>query len=47
MQDFIDEKMEEVKLMADFDIEAERRLLELSVYDFYFHVFVKSENKRG
>lgn len=42
MQDYIDERLEEVKILANFDVEKEQSFYEMSVYQFYFHVWVKS-----
>lgn len=47
MQDFIDTRMEEVKILSNFDIERESSFYEGSVYDFYFHLLVKSNHKDG
>jgi hypothetical protein len=44
MQDYLDNRYEEVKILSNFDIEKERSFYEMSVYDFYFHVWVKSNN---
>jgi len=43
MQEFLDSRLEEVKIMANFDIEKEKTFYEMSVYDFYFHVWVKGK----
>lgn len=45
MQDFLDTRVEEVKILSNFDIERERSFYEMSVYDFYFHVWVKSNQQ--
>lgn len=45
MQDFLDNRYEEVKILANFDIEKEKAFYEMSVYDFYFHLWVKSNNR--
>jgi len=45
MQDFLDSRYEEVKILANFDIEKEKAFYEMSVYDFYFHLWVKSNNR--
>ncbi len=45
MQDFLDSRLEEVKILSNFDIERERSFYEMSVYDFYFHVWVKSNQQ--
>jgi hypothetical protein len=45
MQDFIDQKYEEIKILANFDLTLESEYLKMSVYDFYFHVWVKSNQK--
>ena len=42
MQDYIDGRIKEVKLLCKFDIEKERSFYEMSVYDFYFHLSVKA-----
>ena len=44
MQDYLDKRYEEVKILVNFDIEKEAAFYEMSVYDFYFHVWVKSNN---
>lgn len=44
MQDFVDSRIEEVKILSNFEIEREASFYEMSVYDFYFHVWVKSNN---
>ena len=44
MQDFIDARREEVKILCNFDVEKEHAFYEMSVYEFYFHVWVKSSN---
>jgi len=44
MQDFVDSRLEEVKILSNFEIEREVSFYEMSVYDFYFHVWVKSNN---
>ncbi len=41
MQDYLDKRLEEVKILSNFDIEKEKSFYEMSVYDFYFHVWVK------
>lgn len=46
MQDYLDSRLEEVKILSNFDIEKEKSFYEMSVYDFYFHVWVKS-NQNG
>ncbi len=46
MQDFLDSRAEEVKILSNFDLEKEQSFYEGSVYDFYFHLLVKS-NHRG
>ena len=44
MQDYLDSRYEEVKILVNFDIEKEAAFYEMSVYDFYFHVWVKSNH---
>lgn len=44
MQDYLDGRYEEVKILVSFDIEKESSFYEMSVYDFYFHVWVKSNH---
>lgn len=46
MQDFIDERLEEVKILANFDVEKEQSFYEMSVYEYYFHVWVKSNHTK-
>ena len=46
MQDYLDGRLEEVKILSNFDIEKENSFYERSVYDFYFHYWVKS-NQNG
>lgn len=45
MQDYLDSRMEEVKILSNFDIEKEDSFYEMSVYDFYFHLWVRSNHK--
>lgn len=45
MQDYLDSRYEEVKILSNFEIEKEKAFYEMSVYDFYFHVWVKSNNR--
>lgn len=45
MQDFIDTRAEEIKKLSNFDVEKESSFYEMSVYDFYFHLWVKSNNR--
>lgn len=47
MQGYIDERLEEVKILANFDVEKERSFYEMSVYEYYFHVWVKSNNRES
>lgn len=47
MQEFHDQRMKEIKILSDFDIEKERQLLWLSIDDFYFHVSVRKDHKDG
>lgn len=47
MQDFLDSRAEEVKILSNFDIEKEASFYERSVYDFYFHLWVRSNHKDG
>jgi hypothetical protein len=47
MQDFLDSRYEEVKILTNFDIEKELTFYEMSVYDFYFHIWVKSNHDKG
>lgn len=44
MQEYLDKRYEEVKILVNFDIEKEHTFYEMSVYDFYFHIWVKSNN---
>ncbi len=44
MQDYLDGRYEEVKILANFDPEKEPTFYEMSVYQFYFHLWVKSNN---
>lgn len=46
MQEFLDSKLEELKLMSDFDIEKENIFLKMSVDDFYFHVWIKDAHTK-
>lgn len=45
MQDFIDGKEEEIKILSNFDPTVEKQFFNMSVYEFYFHVWVKSNQK--
>ena len=45
MQDYIDQRMEEVKILSNFEVERESAFYEMSIYDFYFHLWVKSNHK--
>lgn len=47
MNDFMLNKQEEIKLLANFDLGVEKALTEMSITDFYFHVLVKSKQKDG
>ena len=44
MQDFLDGRYEEVKILSNFDIEREQSFYEMSVYQYYFHLWVKSNH---
>lgn len=44
MQDYLDGRYEEVKILANFDVEKEPAFYEMSVCEFYFHLWVKSNN---
>lgn len=44
MQDYLDSKYEEVKIISNFEFDKEKAFLETSVYEFYFHLWVKSNN---
>ena len=46
MQDFLDSKIEEIKILANFDLTQEREYYNLSVYEFYEHVWIRS-NQNG
>lgn len=45
MQDFLDESELQIKKIANFNIDAERELNRLSVYDFLFHLECYHENQ--
>lgn len=47
MQDVLDSRQREVKILCNFDIEKEASFYEGSVYDFYFHLSVKSDYNSG
>jgi hypothetical protein len=47
MNDFMLGKQEEIKLLANFDINQERLFYEMSITDFYFHLLIKSKQKDG
>lgn len=47
MQEFHDARMNEVKVLSDFNIDQEKQLLALSIDDFYFHVWKKKEFRDG
>lgn len=47
MQDYYDGRIEELKILSNFDIEKERSFYEMSVHDFYFHVWVKSNHDKS
>lgn len=38
MQDYLDEAEMQVKKIAKFELENEKELYKLSVYDFHFHL---------
>lgn len=38
MQDYLDETEMQVKKIAKFELESEKELNRLSVYDFHFHL---------
>ncbi len=44
MQEYIDNRLSEVKILCNFDIEKEKSFYEMSVYDFYFHLSVKANH---
>lgn len=44
MQDYLDARLEEVKILTNFEIEKESAFYEMSVYAFYFHLWVKKNN---
>ncbi len=46
MQEFLDSKYEELKLLSDFDIDTEQKLISMSVDDFYFHVWMKQIHRK-
>lgn len=46
MQQFHDDRMEEVKILAEFDLEREKQFLSLSVDDFYFHILIKQNHQK-
>jgi hypothetical protein len=45
MQEYLDARIEEIKILSNFEIEREHSFYEMSVYDFYFHLSVKSNQK--
>jgi hypothetical protein len=47
MQDFIDRKLEEIKILTNFDLSLEGEFIRMSVYDYFFHVWVKSNQKES
>lgn len=47
MQEFHDQRMREIKILADFDINTEREFLGMGIDDFYFHVWAKKDHGNG
>lgn len=47
MQEFHDQRMREIKILSNFDINLEKQFLTMSVDDFYFHVLVKKDHRDG
>ncbi len=47
MQEFLDSKHEELKLLSDFDIDKEQKFLSMSVDDFFFHVWIKQAHAKS
>lgn len=45
MQDYLDTRLEEIKILANFELSRESEFLGTSVYNFYFHVWVKSNQR--
>ena len=45
MQDFLDSKIEEIKILANFDLAQEKEFHKISVYEFYEHVWIKSNQR--
>lgn len=44
MQNYLDGRLEELKLISNFDIEKEEALKSMSVYEFYFHLLIRSNH---
>jgi hypothetical protein len=47
MQEFHDDRMKEIKILSEFDIDKERQFLAMSIDDFYFHVWIKKDHQDG
>lgn len=47
MQEFHDNRMKEIKILSEFDINREKQFLAMSIDDFYFHVMVKKDHRDG
>lgn len=47
MQQFHDDRMEEIKVLSGFDIQQEKEFLQMSVDDFYFHIWIKRDHQDG
>lgn len=44
MQEFFDNQAIQVKRLSGFDITKEQEYLRMSVYDYFFHLWVREEN---
>lgn len=44
MQEFHDNRMEEIKVLSGFDIQKEKEFMAMAVEDFYFHVWIKKDH---
>lgn len=47
MQEFHDNRIKEIKILSDFNIDLEKQFLAMSIDDFYFHVLAKKDHRDG
>ena len=44
MQEFHDNRMEEIKVLSGFDIQKEKEFMAMAMEDFYFHIWIKKNH---